>query len=249
LADAPSGWLARTLELGGIPNVSSRESIEEAVGTAAARGTLTVRVGVLDATGWSAIPPEDASHVASALAGTGMQVELWTHITAVERRAEILGGFWAARQVFEEAGVPVVSSDVASTAWARRDTAFDRLRIGVGLFGARLGAPAHTLCALRVVAPIVRRVPPGGAGWAGYGTTRITANRPVAVLRCGYGDGFPKTFAGTADILSVGMQYTTRFITDGADARVLIGEADDVDELAARAGMLPHELVVGLACK
>jgi hypothetical protein len=43
------------------------------------------------------------------------------------------------------------------------------------------------------------------------------------------------------------MQYTARVMHDGADARVLVGAADDVDALAARAGITPHELVVGLA--
>jgi uncharacterized protein YidB (DUF937 family) len=43
------------------------------------------------------------------------------------------------------------------------------------------------------------------------------------------------------------MQYTTRATGEAADVEELIGAADDVDELAARAGMTPHELVVGLA--
>ena len=53
--------------------------------------------------------------------------------------------------------------------------------------------------------------------------------------------------SGTADILAVGMQYTTRLWHPDADPCVLVGEADDLDELAARAGMSPHELVVNLA--
>jgi alanine racemase len=100
-----------------------------------------------------------------------------------------------------------------------------------------------------LVAPLVRLFGPGEVGWAGYGDVPAGENRSVAVLRCGYGDGFPKALADGADILSVGMQYTARVTHGGADARVLIGGADDVDELAARAGISPHELVVGLAWK
>ncbi|MDP9105697.1 MAG: hypothetical protein M3N49_07170, partial [Candidatus Eremiobacteraeota bacterium] len=180
-------------------------------------------------------------------AGTGLAVELYTHLTSGERGAAILDGFQAAKRAFEAAGVQVVSTDVASTASSRPALAYDRLRVGVGLFGARLGAPVDVRCALRVTAPVARRFAAGEAGWAGYGDTRVPPDLPVAVLRCGYGDGFPKNLADGVDILSVGMQYTARVMHDGVDARALIGGADDVDTLAARAGILPHELVLGLA--
>jgi alanine racemase len=247
LADAPPGRLARVLDLGGIPNVSSRAALAEASGEAARRGGLTVRIGILDAAGWSTIRPEDARAFAAALAPTGLAVELWTHLTSYERAREILEGFVAAERTFTAAGVRVVSTDAASTGAARRGLAFDRLRVGVGLFGARLGASVDSRCALRVSAPIVRRFGPGEARWAGYGDTLVGADRSVVVLRCGYGDGFPKALADGADILSVGMQFTARVEHDGTDPRVLVGASDDVDELAARAGMTSQELVVGLA--
>jgi alanine racemase len=153
----------------------------------------------------------------------------------------------AARRTFEEAGVRVVATDAASTASSRRGLAFDRLRVGAGLFGARLGASVDIRCALRVTAPVARTFAPGEAGWAGYGDTRVVPNLGVAVVRCGYGDGLPKSFADGVDILSVGMQYTARVMHEGLDARVLIGAADDVDTLAARSGTIPQELVTGLA--
>jgi alanine racemase len=100
-----------------------------------------------------------------------------------------------------------------------------------------------------VTAPVVRRFAPGEAGWAGYGDTAIGPDVAVVVLRCGYGDGFPMNLADGADILTVGMQYTSRAVREGIDARVLIGGGDDVDALAARARITPHELVVGLASR
>ncbi|MDQ6941872.1 MAG: hypothetical protein M3169_05060, partial [Candidatus Eremiobacteraeota bacterium] len=208
---------------------------------------LTVRVGVLDAAGWASIRPDDAAQFAQAMAGTGLAVELWTHVVSITRGAAILEAFVAARRAFEAAGVPVVATDVASTASSRRGLAFDRLRVGVGLFGARLGASVDNRCAVRVTAPVVRTFAPGETGWAGYGDARVVPHRAVAVLRSGYGDGFPKNLADGVDILSVGMQYTARVMHEGVDVRALIGEADDVDTLAARSGILPHELVVGLA--
>jgi alanine racemase len=247
LADAPPGGLARVLGLGGIPNVSSPAALAEAAAEAASRGSFSVRVGILDAAGWSAIRPEDAPAFAAALAPAGLAVELWTHLTSVHRARAILEGFVAAERSFTAAGVRVVSTDAASTGSARRGLAFDRLRIGVGLFGARLGSSVDTRCALRVFAPVVRRLEPGAAGWAGYGETRVDPDRAGVVLRCGYGDGFPKALADGADILSVGMQFTVRTLRDGADPRVMVGASDDVDELAVRAGMTSHELVIGLA--
>jgi alanine racemase len=247
LLDAAPGRLARVLSLGGIPNGSSRAALAEAAAAAAAHGALTVRVGVLDAAGWASIRPEDAAPVAQAMAGTGLAVELWTHVVSAERSGAILDAFMAARRTFEHAGVPVVATDVASTASSRRGLAFDRLRVGVGLFGARLGASVDNRCALRVTAPVVRTFAPGEAGWAGYGDTRVVPDLSVAVLRCGYGDGLPKSFVDGVDILSVGMQYTARVMHEGVDVRALIGGADDVDALAARAGISPHELVLGLA--
>ncbi|MDB5070814.1 MAG: Alanine racemase [Candidatus Eremiobacteraeota bacterium] len=249
LLDAAPGRLERVLALGGIPNVSSRGALAEAAGAAAARGALTIRVGVLDAAGWASIAPSDAAAFAEATAATGLAVELWTHVVSPERSGTILDAFMAARRSFEGAGVRIVSTDAASTASSRRGLAFDRLRIGIGLFGARLGASVDNRCALRVTAPVVRTFAPGEAGWAGYGHVRVRADRSVAVLRCGYGDGFPKNLADGVDILSVGMQYTARVMHEGVDPRVLIGASDDVDTLAARSSVTPHELVVGLASR
>ncbi|HEX3466096.1 MAG TPA: alanine racemase [Candidatus Elarobacter sp.] len=247
LAEAPAGLLHRVLDLGGIPNVATREALAEAGAEAARRGRdVTVRVGILDAALWSSIRPQDAPAFAAAAAQARVEVELWTHVSSATRGAAILDGFVAARRAFEAAGVRVVSTDAASTAAARRGLAFDRLRVGVGLFGARLGSTVEVRCALRVVAPVVRRFAPGEIGWAGYGDSPA-GDRPVAVLRCGYGDGFPEGLSDGEDILSVGMQYTTRVLRDGADVRVLVGDSDDVDALAKRAGMSAHRLVVGLA--
>jgi alanine racemase len=247
LLDAAPGRLARVLALGGIPNVSSRAALAEAAGAATARGSVTVRVGVLDAAGWASIRPGDAAAFAQAMAGTGLAVELWTHVVSTVRAGAILDAFVAARRTFEAAGIAVVATDVASTASSRRGLAFDRLRVGVGLFGARLGASVDNRCALRIAAPVVRTFAPGETGWAGYGDTRVVPDRAVAVLRCGYGDGFPMNLADGVDILSIGMQYTARVMHEAVDVRVLIGGADDVDTLAARSGISPHQLVTGLA--
>jgi alanine racemase len=249
LADAPAGRLGTVLDLDGIPNVSTRAALDEAAAEAGRRGGLTVRVGVVDAAGWAAVRPAEVGAFATAFAGRGLAVELWTHLASDARAGALLDALLAARDAFAAAGVRVVSLDAAGTASARRGLAFDRLRIGAGLFGARLGASVDNSCALRVTAPLVRRYPPGAIGWAGYGDVPVPANRSVAVLRCGYGDGFPKKMVDGVDILSVGMQYTTRVVREGSDPRILVGADDDVDRLAERAGIGAHELLLGLAAR
>ncbi len=247
LADVPAGQLGRVVALGGIPNVSTAESAAAAVAEAQRRHGLLVRVGIHDAAGWSAIRPNDAPAFAARLAGSGVAVELWTHLSSPARAEAQLAGLSAARRSFAAAGVPVASADAASTASASPATAYDRLRIGAGLFGARLGNRVETRCALRLRAPLVRSYSPGGLAWAGYGDQPVPPSAQIVVLRCGYGDGWPQGMSGTADILAVGMQYTTRLSQRGLDPCVLIGEDDDLDELAARAGIGCHQLVVGLA--
>jgi alanine racemase len=168
-------------------------------------------------------------------------------VTSTTRSAAVTAAFDCAVAVFRAAGVAVTSTDTASTAWATTARRGEPLRIGAGLFGARLGANVLLSCAIRVDAPVVAWHPPGTVRWAGYGDVSVPADRGVAVLRCGYGDGFPKELAGDVDILSVGMQYTARLAENGSREYALIDEHSSLDEIARRAGVGPHELIVGLA--
>jgi alanine racemase len=245
LQDARPGRLGHVLDLGGIPNVSSRASLAEAAAEAARRGPFAVRVGVIDAALWAAVAPADARGFADAVADAGLDVELWTHVTGASRAERTFDTFLTLRAAFAEAGVRVVSCDAASTASARAGTVFDRVRVGVGLFGAALGAPVALRCAVRVRAPVVRRLTPAELEWAGYGDVAIPPGVSAVVLRCGYGDGFPAKLADGDDILSIGMQYVTR-ADRGGDAGVLIGADADLDALARRAEVGPHAFVTSL---
>ncbi|GAC1433162.1 MAG: hypothetical protein NVSMB5_26920 [Candidatus Velthaea sp.] len=240
LGDVAPGRIAALLAHGAVPNVSTRAGID------AARGAV-VRVGIIDAAGWSGIAARDAGEFARACAAAGVAVELWSHITSAERCAQIEAAFDVSVAAFRAAGVRVVSTDLASTGWSTRSRARDRLRVGAGLFGARLGSAVQTSCALRVIAPAVRWFAADSVSWCGYGNVAVPKYRGVQVLRCGYGDGLPKMLAGADDILSVGMQYTARLADAPSEAHTLIGLTTDLDALATRAGMTPHEIVVGLA--
>jgi alanine racemase len=247
LASAAAG-IGAICANGGIPNVTTSAALD-AVGALAAetKRPLTIRVGIVDVAGWAGISPQDAAAFAARCARYDLCVELWTHLTTAERSDAVNAAFDAAVAGFVGAGVKVVGCDRASTAWvasARHDV---RVRVGAGLFGARLGGDVATTCAIRVDAPVVERFAPGVVRWAGYGDIPVPAHRGVAILRCGYGDGLPKKLEGHDDILSIGMQYTTRLSDSAATEHALIDENSDLDELARRVGLSPHELIVGLA--
>jgi alanine racemase len=233
---------------GGIPNLTTPAAVAAAGAFAATAGQrVTVRVGIVDAAGWAGIPAADAGAFAALCAQRDLRVELWTHITSPARGEQTVNAFDSAVVAFRRAGADCAGTDCASTASVSTGRHGDRMRIGAGLFGARLGGSVSTVCAIRVDAPLVQFYPRGTVHWAGYGDHAVPANRGVAVLRCGYGDGYPKEVAGDDDILSVGMQYTTRFAETAAAEHALIDERTDLDQLAFRAGLSAHELIVGLA--
>lgn len=248
LGSIPPQRIGAVCAHGGVPNVTTREDVAAAGQYAAQAGrAVTVRIGIIDAAGWAGIAASDAAAFAALCAERGVQVELWTHIPSTIRRNAALATFVACVGVFHAARAVVAGTDVASTAWASVALRHDRLRIGAGLFGARLKGTIAPMCAIRVEAPLVQWFAPGRVGWAGYGDVGVPPNRGVAVLRCGYGDGFPKNLAGHDDILSVGMQYTTRLADEPTHGHVLISDETNLDQLADRIGLAPHELITGLA--
>jgi alanine racemase len=233
---------------GAIPNVTTPEAIAAAGAFGSVAGqSPTIRIGIIDAAGWAGIPPAAVPDFAAMCAQQAVRVELWTHITSAARSEQTLNAFESAVVAFRNARVDCVGTDCASTAWASPSRSGDRVRIGAGLFGARLGGSVTTACAIRVDAPVVAWYPRGTVRWAGYGENEVPAHRGVAVLRCGYGDGYPKELAGDDDILSVGMQYTTRLAESAVAEHALIDERSDLDQIAFRAGLGAHELIVGLA--
>ncbi len=246
LADVPSGALEATLALDGIPNVSTADALAEAHHAARLRGGLVVRVGVCDAVGWNAIAPRDIAAFSRACAGGDLQIEAWTHVTAPERADAARANLAALCAALAENGVAVVDRDIASSGSAATGDPLGRARIGVGMFGAALGNGLPLRCALRVRGPVVRVYAPGEGIWAGYGHVSIAPDVAVAVVRCGYGDGLPRTLVGSADILAMGMQYLTRVVRVGDPGDVMNADTD-LDVMATFAGITAHELVVGLA--
>jgi alanine racemase len=250
LGDVPVDSLRSVLERTGIPTVSSVDAIETADAWAREKGTRArVRVALRNATGWSGIPLEDAGAIALLLARTRLDVELSAHVTDETLHDLQLQELLGVRKLMRDAGVTIVGADLASTAPLAREigAGLSHVRVGVGLFGARFGMGVDVVSALRVEAPVVEQFPARGQR-TGYGLNQAPDNGYVAVLRCGYGDGFPMMRDMRIGILAVGMQFTTFHSLESieGDSVCLIGRNTDLDLLAASAGIGPHQLVVAL---
>lgn len=250
LADVVPSELGRVLDAGGLPNVSSAEALAAAVAWSRRSGRRArVRVGIRNSAGWAGLTPEGASSLASALAAAPLDIELWTHLTDPAAYEEQRATFEGASGTLRAAGARVVGTDIESSQpLAGQRAAGQSVRVGVGTFGFRFGTGPPLRSAISVTAPLVERLPACGQR-IGYGSVRAPSDGWLAVLRCGYSDGFPRGSWPDLGILSVGMQYTIVTSLGGWDAGSvkLVGAETDLDHLAAGAGIGEHELVLRLA--
>jgi alanine racemase len=247
IADAD---LPRLLDGGGIPTISTTEGIEVAGAWSRASGRRArVRIALRNATGWAGVTIDEIATIASAAARARIDVELSTHVTDASLRDRQVAEFVSARRLLQDLGVTVVASDVASTAPLALgpSEACSHVRVGLGLFGARFGANVGVVSALRVCAPIVERDRAHGQR-TGYGLHRAPKEGYVAVVRCGYGDGFPPLRDRHIGVLAVGMQFTTVYSCEAfaKDSLALIDRNTDLDALARASRIGPHQLVVAL---
>lgn len=250
LGDVPAGEIARVLDAGGIPNVSESEAIAAAGAWARERGTRArVRAGLRNAAAWAGVDERDAEPFAAALAREMLDVECWTHFTDPSLAQAQRAAFARFVETLRSAGVAIAGCDVDATASCAADPAANAVcaRVGVGLFGSGASRVAGLACALAVRAPIVRVVPAEGQ-LAGYGLTRAPREGYLQIVRCGYGDGFPRIAEPFGSLLTVGMQYTVTVSAARSESAFadLITQATDLDALAAAARLGPHEVVVRL---
>ena len=91
------------------------------------------------------------------------------------------------------------------------------------------------------------RSEPARGQLVGYGTRRAPQGGWLTVVRCGYGDGFPRVDASVGSIVGCGMQYTIAhaILTVGPEVE-LVGADTNLDALATAAQIAPHEVVVRL---
>jgi alanine racemase len=250
LGDILAKEIARVLDAGGIPNLNEADAIAAAGAWTHERGKAArVRVGLRSAAAWAGIDERDAATFAGLLSNERLDVECWTHLTDPSLYASQRAAFARFVESLRAAGVAVVGCDVDATASCAVDPTpgATSIRIGVGLFGSGSTRVAGLACALAVRAPIVRVMPAEGQ-LVGYGTVRAPHEGYLQIVRCGYGDGFPRIVEPFESLLSVGMQYTVvaSLLPPAVASIDLVTTATDLDRLAAAARLAPHEIVVRL---
>jgi len=249
LADVAPGEVSLLLERGGIPSLAEAAAFGAAGGWAFAHGCRArVRLGVRNAASWGGVDPAAIAPLARSIATLPLDVELWTHLTDPSLAAAQRATFANVLAALRGSGASVVATDVASTAPLAEGADGAGVRLGIGMFGFRLGAPlANVASALRVRAEVVRVVA-ARRQLLGYGTALAPEAGWLVVVRCGYADGLPRVADPRLGILAVGMQYAVAHRATPPDERflALIDETTDLDLVAEAARSGPHELVVRL---
>ena len=207
---------------------------------------------------WRRCPGVEKQGLFSHLANADGDIEF-----TARQRARFIAACDRARQ----AGFRPIRHLSASTGIALgSDYHFDAVRQGIVLYGAAVNglfpgiAPAQTLTTRPVRFEWIEAGEP-----VGYGCTwRAKRRTRLMTLPVGYGDGYPRALGGKADVLIGGkraplvgrvcMDQMMADVTDipeeelGGDAVLLGAQGDEritPDELAALAGTIPYEIMLG----
>ena len=227
-------------------------------------------VAIETGTGWSGIPSDQGTAFASAVrALPGVRWEgAWTHIASREQMLAQVDLFSTAVAAMRHVGLPVPMEHVAATAPAMWGAGGQAVRIGVGLYGASPGGPARGMnlrnaLSLRATVLYVKQFEKATA--LGYGGASIAKpGESIATLRLGYADGLPRSLSMGGQVRingercsimgAIGMNFAMVKVPYGVTVRpgdeaVVLGDEDGVriDEVAQRAGTIPHQLITSLA--
>jgi len=207
----------------------------------------------------------------------GMEVEgLFTHFAAAEEgdqaftRAQCEALLEASRRL---PWIPQRHCAASASALSAPDLHLDAVRAGLAVYGYEPapgiagGVPLRRALALKSRVARVLDVAPGAT--VGYGRT-WTAERPstIALVMCGYADGFSRALSNRASVLvrgrrapvagRIAMDMCMADVTDvpgvGVDDEVVIigeqgGEVIDADELAELAGTISWEVLAGVTAR
>ena len=259
------------LSLRAIVTIEDERGAQELSRVAINKGTVAVaHVAIETGTGWSGVPAHRAALFANSVrALPGIRWEgAWTHIAGRDQMLAQVEAFNVAVEHLRNFGLPVPLDHVAATAPTLWGAGGSAARIGIGLYGASPGGPARNLplrTALSLRAAVVSVKEFDRPTALGYGGTSIArAGEAVATLRLGYADGMPRSLAvgGVVRLKdercpivgAIGMNFTMVKIPYGVTVRpgdiaLVIGDEDGVriDEMAQRAGSIPHQLVTSFA--
>lgn len=172
---------------------------------------------------------------------------------------------------FERIGAPMPIRHLANSGGVLHfpQTWLDMVRPGIILYGVLPDPAAHPAIALRPVLSLKSQVVyfkviPEGTSVSYGATWRAGQQTRIVTVPIGYGDGWPRALSSMGEVLIRGGRYPMvgrvcmdQFMVDiGSDSAwnedevVLIGrqgeEAITAEQVAARIGTIPYELLVGL---
>lgn len=256
----------RTLAAGLTPVLCSPPQVEAAVALAAAAGRpLSCALHVDTGMNRQGLTPEETAALAQApgrLAGLDLGL-LVSHLGSATEPAHPRNGlqlerFAAVRALFPECRASFAASAGAFLGQAYR---FDQVRGGISLYGG--GPEERPDPRLKAVATLeapildVRSVRPGE--FMGYGgDVRAEAPTRLAIVGAGYADGLIRASRGghawwngaRRRLVFVTMDLTAVEIGDEpariGDMVELLGANVQIDDLAAAAGTVAHEILVRL---
>jgi alanine racemase len=270
---------ARLVDYGLTPTIGSLELARALNDLALARG-IAYPVQVKVDTGlhrFGVNYREAPAFIAAVQALPGLRLEgLYTHFASAEApdgrtTAEQVARFRALLEQFPT--VPLRHAANSAGLLSRPDLPFDLARCGLAMYGIY---PAEHLrgrvClrpALALKARVIRvhALSPGDA--VSYGGTWV-ADRParIAILPCGYGDGWSRAWSNRGGVLIRGrfapirgvicMDHFAVDVTEipgvmPGDEAVLIGSqgaaSRSAETLAAELGVIPYELVTALSAR
>ena len=275
----PPSDAARVAALGVEPTAGSPDFIEALSVAAAARGTA-VRIHLELESGLNrhGLPPQALVALAErARALPGIEVRgVFTHFAAAEEGDQRFTRrqFDALRAVGERLPwVPDRHCSASASVLLDHEMALTAVRPGLSMYGYRPAPWCGTEADLRPVLSLRSRVARvfdiGRGDTVGYGRTwAATRSTRVALVMCGYADGYRRGFSNRAHVLLRGRRAPVvgRVAMDmcmvdvtavpGAvvgDVVTLLGqdgaEKVDADDLAAIEGTISWEILAGLAAR
>src|SRR5512146_284246 len=279
IGNTPATDAARVVALGLRPAVGAMDLVAALSAAAAARGTVVdLHLELETGLNRHGLAPDALVALAErARALPGIQVEgLFTHFAAAEegdqrftrRQFEIL------REV--SARLPFVKERhcaASASVLLDREMGLDAVRTGLSMYGYRpapwCGTETDLVPVMSLRARIARVLDVDRGATVGYGRT-WAASRPsrIALVMCGYADGYRRGFGNRAHVLVHGRRAPVvgRVAMDmcmvdvtalpqarPGDAATLLGrdgdERVDADELAALADTISWEILAGVTAR
>ncbi|HEY6001921.1 MAG TPA: alanine racemase [Anaeromyxobacter sp.] len=279
LAHTPPSDAERVAALRLRPTVASWDVVE-ALAAAARRAGTTVPIHLELESGLNrqGLAPDALVALAQrAREAPGIEVEgLFTHFAAAEEGDQRFtrAQFEVLRQV--SARLPFVKErhcSASASVLLDKEMALDAVRIGLSMYGYRPAPWCGTDAELRPVmslrARVARVMDVERGATVGYGRTWAAA-RPsrIALVMCGYGDGYRRIFGNRSHVLLRGrrapvvgrvamdmcmVDATAVAGVEPGDVATLIGrdgeERVDADELATLADTISWEILAGVAAR